>query len=134
MCALIAEGNRDGSMKRILLIEDEDSIRKLAVRFLEKLGYEALVADSPEEALALMDGDTSEITAIITDVMLPRIDGRQLIARIREQNPAIKALFVSGYSAEDVGVAGKLGPNEAFAQKPFTCEGLGESLSSLLAD
>ena len=132
MCALAVEPNMNTAQKRILIVEDEDSVRRLARRFLEILGYHPIEAESPEEAIEIMKNDSGEVNAIITDIMMPKIDGRKLVTRIREQRPAIKALYMSGYGAVDMD--GTLGPNEAFTPKPFTCEGLGEALSNLLAE
>ena len=133
MCALTDESSMNGTRKRILIIEDEDSIRRLASRFLEVLGYDPIVAATAEEAIELMKKDNGEVIAIISDIMMPDIDGRNLVAQIREQHPEIKALYMSGYGAEDINMGEALGPNEAFTPKPFTSESLGEALSNLLA-
>jgi len=116
----------------ILLVEDEDAVRKLVRRTLEKQGYQVLVAASGTEALELAQSDPRRIHLVITDVVMPQMGGRQLADRLKALRPDIRVLLVSGYTESSVLRNGNLAEGEAFLQKPFTPHRLARQVRELL--
>ena len=114
----------------LLLVEDEEPVARIARRVLRTAGYRVLSAASPDEALSI---DGAKIDLLITDVVLPQMSGPALAARFRERRPALKVLFVSGYSHDELGLEAQTGPGTAFLQKPFSQRDLLERVSELLA-
>jgi signal transduction histidine kinase/CheY-like chemotaxis protein len=108
---------------RILLVEDEFVIRLLAAQMLEERGYEVLDAAGPIEALELAMSDACDL--LVTDVVMPGMNGRELAQRIRERVPELHVVYISGYSPGAVLDGGRLDPAEFFLQKPFTAAELG---------
>jgi PAS domain S-box-containing protein len=104
----------------ILLVEDEEMVRRLARRVLEGTGYAVLEAATGDEAIAIANRRDQRIDLIITDVIMPGMSGQELSAKLREQRPGIPVLYVSGYSEEAITQHGQLLPNTAFLQKPFS--------------
>ncbi len=109
-----------GRGETILLVEDEVSIMKMTARLLEKLEYQVLSADSPEKALALAADYPGGIDMLITDVVLPGMNGRDLANEILDLYPDIRILFVSGYTANVIAHRGVLDDGVNFLQKPFS--------------
>lgn len=101
--------------QRCLVVEDEGSIRNLMQRTLQRAGYSVLAAESSEAALELL-ADHNEIDVLITDLMLPDMNGVELIAKANEIAPNLRTLLISGYSASDI----ELPAEFAFLEKPFT--------------
>ncbi|MEO1207166.1 MAG: response regulator [Pseudomonadota bacterium] len=89
---------------RVLLVEDEDAVRSFAVRALTRQGYEVLEAGDGVEALEIMAKDQGQIDIVVSDVVMPEMDGPTMLKEMRKSNPDLKIIFVSGY------------PNEAFQQ------------------
>jgi two-component system, cell cycle sensor histidine kinase and response regulator CckA len=116
----------------ILLVEDEEAVRKLVRRTLEKQGYELLVAATGTEALEILQSHSQRIQLVITDVIMPQMGGRQLAERLKELHPKIGILFVSGYTESSVLRSGNLTEGEAFLQKPFTPLALARRVRELL--
>ena len=104
----------------ILLVEDEEAVRRLVHRTLEQQGYRLVVAASGIEALALAHEQTRPIQLLITDVVMPQMGGRQLAERLKASRPGIQVLYISGYTESALMRTGGLGDGEAFLQKPFT--------------
>jgi signal transduction histidine kinase/CheY-like chemotaxis protein len=104
---------------RVLLVEDEEAVRRLARRVLEGVGYEVLEAAHGAEALALFQKH-SGIDLVVTDVIMPGMSGQELSARIRQLNPAQQILYVSGYTDDTILQHGNFLPNTSFLQKPFS--------------
>ena len=104
----------------ILLVEDEKSIRVTAKLFLQHLGYTVLAADCPAEALRLAAAHAGEIQLLITDVVMPGMNGRDLAERLAQDRPLMKRLFMSGYTASVIAHRGVLDEKVAFLPKPFT--------------
>ncbi|MFA5794479.1 MAG: transporter substrate-binding domain-containing protein [Candidatus Brocadiia bacterium] len=113
-----------GQGQTILLVEDEDSLRKLFTELLKKLGYAVLTASSPREAIRLAQEHDGGIHLILTDVILPDMNGRDLAGRVKETRPAIKCLFMSGYTADVIAHRGMLFEEVNFIQKPFSQKNL----------
>nr|WP_319845633.1 response regulator [Terrihabitans sp. PJ23] len=108
----------------ILLVEDEDAVRSFATRALESRGYVVLAAGSGVEALELLDEHANEVDLVISDVVMPEMDGPTLLKELRRRNSAVKIVFVSGY-AEDA-FKKNLADDEQFAflPKPFALKDL----------
>jgi two-component system, cell cycle sensor histidine kinase and response regulator CckA len=120
-----------GGAETILLAEDEDAVRRLCARVLIASGYHVLEARNGEEALELMARRTGKLDVLVTDLVMPRMGGRQLAARLRSGSPELRILFLSGYT-EDARLADELDPHVAFLQKPFTPPALSNKVRALL--
>jgi CheY-like chemotaxis protein len=116
----------------VLLVEDEHSLRRVCSLFLRTYGYNVLEAETPGEALALISRTPSEIHLLLTDVVLPGMDGQQLAQRINAVKPGIKVLFMSGYTADVIAERGVLEQNIAFIAKPFTRDDLARKVRDVL--
>lgn len=104
---------------RVLLVEDEDAVRSFAVRALKRQGYEVLEAASGVEALEVMSENEGRVDIVVTDVVMPEMDGPTLFKELRRRNPGIKVIFVSGYPNE--AFRETLGSEDvAFLPKPFS--------------
>jgi CheY-like chemotaxis protein len=122
---------RERRSETVLLAEDDAAVREALRRSLEARGFEVLAARHGEEALALCRGHTGPIHLLLTDVVMPRIGGRELAARLRAERPGIRVLYLSGYS-EELSSAGELAPGEAFLQKPCAGPRLLAAVEALL--
>ncbi|MEQ1911924.1 MAG: response regulator, partial [Vicinamibacterales bacterium] len=107
----------------ILVVDDEDGIRELAKRLLERLGYTVLVAATADEALRLSD-ETSSIDILLTDVVMPGASGPDLAAHLVERRPGLKVIYMSGYTEHPLVRHAALAPGFAFLSKPYTSETL----------
>jgi len=116
----------------VLLVEDEEQILLLAAEILENQGYRVLPAASPEAACGLADAHDGEIHLLLTDVIMPGMNGRELQRMIERRNPGIRTLFISGYTEDAVVHRGILDPGVSFLPKPFTMRQLVEKVRSVL--
>lgn len=116
----------------ILLVEDEEAVRKLVRQTLERRGYRVLVAASGQDAIRLTEREPGRIHLLISDVVMPQMGGRQLADQLKVLRPKIKVLYVSGYTESALVHTGTLKPGEVFLQKPFTPAMLGRSVRELL--
>jgi len=116
----------------VLLVEDDANLRMLAVRVLKDCGYRVLVAGGGPEALAIASDPETLIDAVITDVVMPDMTGRELVERLTESRPAVTFLFMSGYTDDDVLRRGVLHGEAAFLQKPFTGDQLARKVREVL--
>lgn len=121
-----------GDGESILLVEDEPSILNMTRDMLTGLGYRVLAANSPREALDLGRNTSSPIDALLTDVIMPEMNGRDLAEALRVAQPAMKCLFMSGYTAEVIAHHGILEKGIHFIEKPFTISGLAAKLHEVL--
>jgi len=116
---------------RIMLVEDEDAVRTFSTRALSNKGYEVLGADGGEAALELLEKEGLDtIDLLITDVIMPDMDGPTLATKIREQNPELKIIFISGYTEEKL--KDHMGENIWFLAKPFTLKQLAAKVKDVL--
>ena len=119
--------------RTILLVEDEGALLALCTRQLKRLGYKVLSARTPNQALDLAK-QSSHLDLLVTDVVMPGMNGRKLAEVLVEHNPGLKTLFVSGYTANVIAHHGVLEPGVCFLGKPFTIQDLAikvrEALSS----
>jgi two-component system cell cycle sensor histidine kinase/response regulator CckA len=104
----------------ILLVEDEQAVRSLTKRILESAGYTVLQAGNGSEALALLDRHGSPIDLLLTDVVMPGMNGRELATRIASVRPQMKVLYTSGYTDDAILRHGVLDDTSRFISKPYT--------------
>jgi PAS domain S-box-containing protein len=116
----------------VLLVEDEEAVRNLGERILETLGYTVLSAGTPGEAISLVKEQPGDILLLITDVIMPVINGRELAERLTALKPGLKCLFMSGYPADVVAHSGVLDEGLHFIQKPFSIRALAEKIRDIL--
>jgi PAS domain S-box-containing protein len=116
----------------ILLVEDESTILHLVKRMVQKQGYHVLVAATPDEAILLMEQNPVDIHLLITDVVMPEMNGRDLAKRLQQINPGLKCLFMSGYTADVIAHHGVLDPEMNFIHKPFSMHDLMVKIHSVL--
>ena len=115
----------------ILLVDDQPQLLDMAYTFLGKMGYQVMVAASPEEALRLADENAGEIHLLLTDVMMPGMTGPQLARTLLAKRPAMKVLYVSGFTEETLDCAWDAEPEGMFLEKPFALEDLAARVRSL---
>ncbi len=117
---------------RVLLVEDEDIVRQFAVRALKRQGYEVLEAGSGVEALEVMRQQDGKVDIVVSDVVMPEMDGPTLLKELRKKNPDLKIIFVSGYPNEAFQEA--LGQEKfGFLPKPFSLPALAAKVKEELA-
>ena len=123
-----------GSGETILLVEDSPPLLQLGKKMLIRLGYNVLTAETPGEALNLVQGpEGKDLDLLITDVVMPEMNGRELALRIEKMNPDLKCLYVSGYTADIVASQGVLIKGVHFLQKPFDMDTLSRKVREALA-
>jgi two-component system cell cycle sensor histidine kinase/response regulator CckA len=115
-----------------LLVEDEESVRKLVMRLLQGWGYKVLAASNPAQAEVLFAANASEIALLLSDVIMPGGTGPELYQRLHKQYPTLKALFISGYNDSASIAHDKLAPHAAFLQKPFRNHELANAIYALM--
>jgi CheY-like chemotaxis protein len=108
----------------VLLVEDDLSILKLSKRILEELGYTVIPSNSPSEAIRLAEKQLSKINLLITDVVMPEMNGRELSLHLQSFYPNLKILFMSGYTANVIAHRCVLEAGVNFISKPFSKENL----------
>ncbi|MEP6688428.1 MAG: ATP-binding protein [Gemmatimonadales bacterium] len=123
-----------GGDETILLVEDEEQVRELARRVLERVGYTVLAAHDPESAIALADRHAGHIHLLVADMMLPRSGGREVAARLSIHRPAIKVLYISGTSDGSIARLRLIEPGTAFLEKPFSPDRLLRTVRQALGD
>jgi signal transduction histidine kinase/CheY-like chemotaxis protein len=115
----------------VLVAEDEPSLRVLAAESLRKLGYTVLQAGNGLEAIAVADGHTGKIDILVTDVVMPRMGGPELVKKLKEKRPGLTVIFMSGYTAAGVLETSQLDPEAFLLNKPFTTEALARKISEV---
>ena len=116
----------------LLLVEDEEGVRELVRKILEGRGYTVVSSRLPLEALQLADMQPKPIDLLITDVIMPQLNGDEIARRITAKYPGMKVLFISGYSGDSIGNRSELEPGTAFLEKPFTADALAREVRQLL--
>ena len=106
--------------EKVMLVEDEDMVRLLAQEILEMCGYSVLSARDGAEAISICDREECEIDLLITDVVMPKISGRELTQLLMESRPQMRVLYMSGYTSNAIVHHGVLEEGTYFLQKPFT--------------
>ncbi len=127
-----AEEILKGQGQTILLVEDEKAIREMVQSVLERLGYHVLSAETPGKAIRLADTHCDTISLLLTDVVMPDMNGRELSERLQKLCPKLQTLFMSGYTANVIAHQGVLDKGIQFMQKPFSVKELSTKVSMIL--
>ncbi|MGE5126620.1 MAG: ATP-binding protein, partial [Betaproteobacteria bacterium] len=125
-------GSRELPAATVLLVEDDEHVRAVTAGLLEALGCSVLEAGSGEQALELANRQEERIDLLLTDVVMPRMSGRELGERVAALRPGVAVLYMSGYAAELGEGRAALGPDAHFIQKPFGLDSLAVELSAAL--
>jgi PAS domain S-box-containing protein len=126
---------RKYSRGTVLVVEDEERVRRLTCRILESCGFGVVEAADGQTALDLLHGGETPVDALVSDVVMPGMSGPDLVARARRQRPDLPVLLLSGFTADEVSTAGESpgDPHRAFLQKPFTPDALAIAVEELLS-
>jgi signal transduction histidine kinase/ActR/RegA family two-component response regulator len=116
----------------VLLVEDESTLLQMTTIMLQELGYTVMAANTPDEALRLASEHNSEIQLLMTDVVMPKMSGRDLTERLLSLYPHLKSLFMSGYTADIISEQGILDEKVNFLQKPFSIKDMAEKVREAL--
>ncbi len=117
----------------VLLVEDEDAVRLFGARALRNKGYKVYEAKSGEEALEVIKNCDEPIDLVITDVVMPNVDGPTLVRRVRESHPDMKVIFISGYAEDSFREGLSQGADIRFLPKPFSLEQLAGIVKEVIA-
>jgi two-component system, cell cycle sensor histidine kinase and response regulator CckA len=123
---------RRGAGETILVVEDESMVRHLVVRTLERLGYRCLEASDGAEALRMLQAHGEPVDGVVTDLVMPHMNGRELGEHLATSRPALPVLFMSGYTNDEMIRRDLLAPEAPFIQKPFEVEAFAAKLRALL--
>jgi len=123
-----------GQGETILVVEDDLSILKLAQKILDVLGYTVLIANTPGEAMGLAEEHAGKIHLLVTDVVMPELNGRDLAEQLKSLYPGLKCLFMSGYTADAIARHGVLEEGVNFIQKSFSKKDLAVKVRAALGD
>ncbi|MHB1298561.1 MAG: hybrid sensor histidine kinase/response regulator [Gemmatimonadaceae bacterium] len=132
------EAVRDGAIPRampdetVLLIEDEESVRNVTARLLRGLGYRVLTAVDGADGIGVAEAHDGEIHAVVSDLVMPNIGGAEAVARIRERRPAVRVVFISGFSEDALGWRGAMPQGGRLLTKPFSRTDLARSVGGAL--
>lgn len=123
---------RRGGSERLLIVEDDKAVRELAERIFRERGYRVTVNAEGTEALRAFAAAPDQIDMVVTDLIMPGMSGRELVQALHQIRPDLKALYVSGYTEDEIVRRGLHDPTVAFLQKPFTADVLLEKVRALL--
>ena len=132
--ALPAPVEKSKNFETVLVVEDEDIVRELVCEVLEDQGYNVLCAPDGIEAMRVAEDYDGEIHLLVTDVIMPHMNGHELAGKLSELRPEMKILYVSGYSDNDIGDHGLLDPRYELLQKPFTPQTLARKIRDVIAE
>jgi CheY-like chemotaxis protein len=116
----------------VLVVEDEDAVRRVVTSALESTGYRVIEARSGSEALELARTRTGGIHLVVTDVVMPEMSGRELVERLRLEHRGLRILYMSGYTDDAVVRHGVVESGVAFLQKPFSLLTLARKVREVL--
>jgi CheY-like chemotaxis protein len=125
---------KSDNFETVLVVEDEDIVRELVCEVLEHQGYNVLCARDGIEALNMAEDYDSEIHLLVTDVIMPHMNGHELAHKLTALRPDMKVLYVSGYSDNDIGDHGTLDPRFELLQKPFTPQVLARKIRDVIRE
>jgi signal transduction histidine kinase len=129
---IVSSETRGGAPATLLLVEDEERVRRLSSRTLTRAGYKVLEAEDGQEALEVAERHAGTIDLLFTDVVMPRLGGRELAERLREARAGLRVLFTSGYPTHPGDPLSALPAGCNFLAKPFTTAALRESVQEAL--
>ena len=130
----VAEAPKDLTGRgTILLVEDEESVRAFAARALASRGYTVLEADTGVTALEVMDDHEGEVDLVVSDVVMPEMDGPTLLKEVRKRNPKMKVIFVSGYAEDAFSKNLEGGEQFHFLPKPFNLKELAATVKEVIS-
>jgi CheY-like chemotaxis protein len=116
----------------ILLVEDEEMVRELVSEVLSQSGYTVIEAEDGEEALERFAEQEGHVDLLVTDVLMPRMGGKELAERAKAANPDLKVLFMTGFSDEAAKQQGLWVDEFAYIQKPFTVNSISEKVREVM--
>jgi signal transduction histidine kinase len=125
---------KSANFETVLVVEDEDIVRELVCEVLEDQGYNVLCARDGIEALNMAAEFDDEIHLLVTDVIMPNMNGHELAGKLSQFRPDMKILYVSGYSDNDIGDHGTLDPRHELLQKPFTPQTLARKIREVIRE
>ncbi|MGA2224887.1 MAG: ATP-binding protein [Syntrophobacteraceae bacterium] len=127
-----ASGRAPTGMETILLVEDDKAVLNLNKIILEKLGYTVIAVPTPRQAIHLVEERLGDLHLLITDVVMPEMNGRELAEQLRAIRPDLKCLYMSGYTADVIAHRGILDKGVNFIQKPFGINDLAVKVRQVL--
>jgi CheY-like chemotaxis protein len=130
----LAPVEKSHNFETVLVVEDEEIVRELVCEVLEHQGYNILCAADGVEAMELAEDFDGEIHLLVTDVIMPHMNGHELAAKLSAIRPDMKVLYVSGYSDNDIGDHGSLDPRFELLQKPFTPQTLARKIRDVIRE
>jgi len=130
--ARVSESAAAGGNETILLVEDQEYVRNVTRDLLATLGYTVLVAESPSKAIRLVAEHAANIHLLVTDVIMPEMNGMQLAQRLSELRPSMKSLFISGFTYDAFTQQDGFEKDVHFLQKPFSCNDLARKVREAL--
>ncbi len=118
----------------ILIVEDNAQVRDISREILKRRGYTVLIAENGKEALTILKQQKEPVDLILSDVVMPEMDGKNLLDRMAVYYPGVKVLFMSGYTDDVIAHRGVLYEDANFIQKPFTAYALSIKVREILED
>jgi CheY-like chemotaxis protein len=129
----IFKNSLKGNRQTILLVEDDEAILRLTLKILEGLNYRVLSVNLPEKAIEIASEPGQKIDLLLTDVIMPKMNGKQLYHEISLRLPAIKVIFISGYTSDIIEDHAILNEKVNFLEKPFTVKDLSAKIREVLS-
>jgi DNA-binding NtrC family response regulator len=126
------ETTRIFGTETVLTVEDEADVRAYTVAALKAYGYRAIKAENPQDALLIFERESAGIDLVLTDVVMPKMSGRELAARLAELRPSVKILYTSGYTSDTMARHGILEEGLVLLEKPFSPEQLAQKVRQVL--
>ena len=123
-----------GNGETVLLVEDEPAIMRMAHMMLKRLGYKVLTANTPSQAISIAKNEAKNIDLLMSDVVMPEMNGRELSHQIEAFCPNLKTLYMSGYTANVIAHHGVIDEGTNFIQKPFSMKEIGAKIKEVLTD
>nr|MBC8465399.1 PAS domain S-box protein [bacterium] len=121
-----------GGFETVMVVEDNELVRKLAVRILKAHGYNVIEVSNPDEAIEVAQDKTVKLDVLLTDVIMPKMNGRELFENVAKTQLKMKVIYMSGYTKNAIAHHGVLNKGITFLQKPFTIESLIRKIQEVL--
>jgi two-component system, cell cycle sensor histidine kinase and response regulator CckA len=126
--------NTNGMKQTVVLVEDEEMVRNLLCEVLRRVGFEVLACANPEEGIAVCRSHPGKIDLLLTDVVMPGMNGREMANRIQETLPELCVVFMSGYTEQVLLQEGQMDAPFEYLQKPFTLRALTQKVAKVLGN